>query len=90
MRVLESKRSLSTTTTRNRTFGGDWRLSSTVRHRGLVDWLPSHAIDLVLCARVAGPFSRLPSSQLVIKRDIVASGSPSTRQYAARGRAQSL
>ena len=46
--------------------------------------------DLVLSARVAGPFSRLPSSQLVIKGGIVAYGSPSTQQYAARGRAQSL
>ena len=43
--ALETRLSPSTTTTRKRTFGGDWRPSSQVRHRSLVDLLPSHAID---------------------------------------------
>jgi hypothetical protein len=55
-----------------------------------VDLLPSHAFDLVLCVRMAGPFSRLPSSQLMIEVALVAYGSPSMRQCADRRRAQSL
>ena len=82
-------RFLSTTTMRKRTFGGAWRPSSQVRHRNLADLLPSHAVDLVLCARMAGPFSRLPSSQPTIKGALVAYGSRSTRWCAAHGRAGS-
>ena len=66
----------SSTTTRKRVFGGAWCPSSQVRHRNLADLLPSHAVDLVLCARIlirmAGPFSRLPASQPTILGFMVA------------------
>jgi hypothetical protein len=85
----ETMRSPTATTTRRRAFGGAWRPSSQVRHRSCVDRLPSHASDLVLCARVAGPFSRLPSSQPMIKGAQVAYGSSSLRRCDARGCARS-
>ena len=72
-------RFLSTTTTRKRIFGGAWRPSSQVRRRSCMDRLSLHAADLVLCARVAGPFSRLPSRQPTIKGALMAYGSSSTR-----------
>ena len=78
-------RFLSTTTTRKRIFGGAWRPSSLVRRRSCMDRLPSHAADLVLCARVAGPFSRPLSSQPMIKGALVAYGLRSLRGCAARG-----
>ena len=52
--------------------------------------LPSHASDLVLCARVAGPFSRLTLSQPMIKGALVAYNSSCARWYAAHGWAWSL
>ena len=58
--VLEAAWSFTASTTRKRVFGGASRPSSPVRHRSCVDRLPSHAADLALCARMAGPFSRLP------------------------------
>ena len=64
--ALETKRSPSAITTRTRTFGGAWRPSSQVRHSSLTHRLPSHAADLVLSARVEGPFSRPLSSQPTI------------------------
>ena len=55
--ALESNRSPSTTTTRKCTFGGAWRPSSWVRHRSLVDRLPSHTIDSC-CVRAWQAHSR--------------------------------
>ena len=80
----------SSTTTRKRVFGGAWCPSSQVRHRNLVDLLPSHAVDLVLCARMARQFSRLPASQPTILGFVVAYSSRWTRWCAARGRGQLL
>ena len=76
-------RFLSTTTTRKRIFGGAWRPSSQVRRRSCMDRLSLHAADLVLCARVAGPFSRLPASQPTNFRFVVAYSSSCTRRCAA-------
>ena len=86
----QTMRSLTASTTMRHTFGGAWCPSSQVHHRSLVDLLPSHTADLVLRARMAGPLSRLPSSQLTIKWVLVAYGSSSTRWHAAHGRALSL
>ena len=77
---------LSTTTTRKRIFGGAWRPSSPVRHSGLTHRLPSHTADLVLCARVAGPFLRPLGSQPTILGFMLAYFSSLTRWYAARWR----
>ena len=58
--------------------------------RSCVDLLPSHAADLVLCARMAGPFSRLPSSQPTIKGFVVAYSSTSLQCRGVHERAWSL
>jgi hypothetical protein len=63
--------------------------TSQVCLRSLMDLLPSCAADLVLCARVAGSFSPLPSSQPTIKDVIVAYDSLSTRWCAVHWRAGS-
>ena len=85
----ETMRSSTATTTRKRVFGGAWRPSSQVRHSSLTHRLPLHAADLVLSARVEGPFLRLLSSQPTINGALVAYGSRCTRWYAARWRAGS-
>ena len=72
-------RFLSTTTTRKRIFGGAWRPSSLVRRRSCMDRLPSHAADLALCARVAGPFSWPLPSQPTLLGFVLAYSSSCTR-----------
>ena len=62
-------------------------------HMSCVDRLPSHAADLVLCARVEGPFSRLTSSPPTINSALVGVAYAlrnGSRWCAARGRAQSM
>ena len=83
-------RSPTATTTRRRAFGGAWRPSSQVRHRSLVDLLPSLTADLALCARVAGPFLRPPSSQPTFKGAILAYDSHSDQCLAVHWCAGSL
>ena len=67
----KAKRSTTASTIRTRTFGGAWRASSSVRLRGFTHRLPSHNADLVLCVHMAGPFSRPPLSQPMMKGYLV-------------------
>ena len=68
---------------RKRVFGGATSPSSPVRRRSLARLLPSHAADLVLCARVAGPFSCLTASQPTILGFELAYSSSCTRYVQA-------